>query len=168
MDQVVGRQSLPDSPRTFGFFVDGKQMEAGERAYFERRSPGHDVPVTRIPKCTREDLDLAVKVARRAFEDGRWSRIPAVERANVLLRAAQILRSRAAELAYWETLENGKPISQARAEVDGCAGMFEYAAGLGSFQFEGRRVVASQKADVGRDEHMIVPANDADRWRVIV
>ncbi|QEN85204.1 aldehyde dehydrogenase family protein [Labrys sp. KNU-23] len=130
MDQVVGRQSLPDSPRTFGFFVDGKQMEAGDRAYFERRSPGHDVPVTRIPKCTREDLDLAVKAARRAFEDGRWSRIPAVERANVLLRAAQILRSRAAELAYWETLENGKPISQARAEVDGCAGMFEYAAGL--------------------------------------
>ena len=105
-------------------------MEAGDRAYFERRSPGHDVPVTRIPKCTREDLDLAVKAARRAFEDGRWSRIPAVERANVLLRAAQILRSRAAELAYWETLENGKPISQARAEVDGCAGMFEYAAGL--------------------------------------
>ncbi len=129
MDQQAPVLSLPSTPRTFGFFVDGKMIEAGTRGYFERQSPGHDVPVTRTPKCTKDDLDMAVAAARRAFEDGRWSRIPAVERADVLLRAAQVLRRRAEEIAYWETLENGKPISQARAEVDGCAGMFEYAAG---------------------------------------
>ncbi len=129
MDHQPANLLLPSSPRTFGFFIDGKVVEAGSRPYFERRSPGHDVAVTRIPKCTRDDLDLAVAAARRAFEDGRWSRIPSVERASVLLRAAQIIRRRAEEIALWETLENGKPISQARAEVDGCAGIFEYAAG---------------------------------------
>ncbi|THF57073.1 aldehyde dehydrogenase family protein [Ollibium composti] len=129
MDQRAATLALPETPRSFGFFVDGQTIEAGPRGHFERRSPGHDVPVTRMPKCTKADLDMAVAAARRAFEDGRWSRIPAVERADVLLRAAQILRRRTEEIAYWETLENGKPISQARAEVGGCAGMFEYAAG---------------------------------------
>ena len=129
MDQLSSVLSLPTAPRTFGFFVDGKAVDAGPRDYFERKSPGHDVPVTRIPKCTKADLDHAVAAARRAFEGNGWSRIPAVERAAVLLRAAEILRRRSEEIAYWETLENGKPISQARAEVGGCAGMFEYAAG---------------------------------------
>ncbi|MGN6537676.1 MAG: aldehyde dehydrogenase family protein, partial [Mesorhizobium sp.] len=129
MDQRTATLALPATPKSFGFFVDGQTIEAGSRGHFERRSPGHDVPVTLMPKCTTDDLDMAVAAARHAFEDGRWSRIPAVERADVLLRAAQILRRRTEEIAYWETLENGKPISQARAEVGGCAGMFEYAAG---------------------------------------
>jgi len=129
MDQRSPALLLPSEPRVFGFFVDGKFVDAGDRGYFERQSPGHDVPVTKTVRCSKDDLDTAVKAAREAFEDGRWSRIPSVERADLLLRAAQILRRRAEEIAYWETLENGKPISQARAEVGGCAGMFEYAAG---------------------------------------
>jgi len=130
MDLKSPNPLLPSEPRTFGFFVDGRFVDAGGRDRFERLSPAHDVPVTLIPKCTKEDVDLAVAAARRAFEDGIWSRIPAAERADVLLSAARILRRRADEIAYWETLENGKPISQARGEVDGCAGMFEFAAGL--------------------------------------
>jgi acyl-CoA reductase-like NAD-dependent aldehyde dehydrogenase len=129
MDQKAPVLSLPTTPRTLGFFVDGKFVDTGNRHLFERLSPGHDAPVSRTVKCTVDDLDMAVAAARRAFEDGRWSRIPSVERADVLLRAAQIMRRRAEEIAYWETLENGKPITQARGEVEGCASMFEYAAG---------------------------------------
>ena len=129
MDHQAPLLSLPSEPASFGFFVDGRVVSAGDRPQFLRSSPGHGVPVSRIPRCTPADLDMAVAVARRAFEDGRWSRIPASARADVLLRAAQIVRRRADEIAYWETLENGKPISQARAEVAGCAGMFEFAAG---------------------------------------
>jgi betaine-aldehyde dehydrogenase len=129
MDQMAPAMALPEKPREFGFFVNGRSIEAGAREQFERRSPGHGVAVSRVPKCTPADLDMAVAAAREAFEDGRWSRIPAAQRADVLLRAAHIIRRRADEIAYWETLENGKPISQARAEVDGCAGMFEFGAG---------------------------------------
>jgi len=129
MDQKAATLALPAEPRTFGFYIDGKFIEAGSRPLFERQSPGHGTVVTRIPRCTAADLDDAVAAARRAFEDGRWSRIACADRAAVLLRAAGIIRRRADEIAYWETLENGKPIAQARAEVDGCAGIFEYAAG---------------------------------------
>ena len=130
MDQMSKTHSLPAEPREFGFYVDGKVVPSGDREVFERHSPGHDVPVTRIPKCSAADLDMAVDAARRAFDDRRWSGLNGQARAAVLLKAGALIRERADEIAYWETLENGKPISQARAEVMGCADMYEYASGL--------------------------------------
>ena len=128
MDQLATFK-LPEKPRDFGFFVDGKWVETGTRELFERRSPAHDVPVTRTTRCTVDDLNRAVVVAREAFSDRRWAGISGSDRADVLLRAAQLIRARADELALLETLETGKPISQARGEVLGGANIFEYAAG---------------------------------------
>jgi betaine-aldehyde dehydrogenase len=120
---------LPDTPRRFDFFVDGAWKTGGGRKTLDRISPAHDVPVTTIPLCTREDVDHAVAVARAAFEDRRWSGLPAADRAAVLLKAAQGIRARAEELAVLETLETGKPIGQSRGEVEGAANIYEYAAG---------------------------------------
>ncbi|SNT20915.1 aldehyde dehydrogenase family protein [Antarctobacter heliothermus] len=122
--------SLPSQPREFGFYVDGAFVPAGSREVFTRTSPGHDVPVTCIPKCTTDDLNMAVDAACNAFADRRWSGLSGQARAAVLLRAGALIRERSEEIAYFETLENGKPISQARAEVGGCADMFEFASGL--------------------------------------
>ncbi|MBK5932394.1 acyl-CoA reductase-like NAD-dependent aldehyde dehydrogenase [Rhodovulum imhoffii] len=130
MDKSSNRLSLPASPREFGFYVNGACIPIGSREVFSRNSPGHDVPVTRIPKCTTDDLDMAVDAARAAFDDRRWSGLNGQARAAVLLRTGALIRERSEEIAYFETLENGKPISQARAEVAGCADMFEYASGL--------------------------------------
>lgn len=127
MNEIARTLPLPETPRTFGFFVDGDWREGRETA--ERRSPGHGVPVTRIPRCTPADLDAAVAAARRAFEDRGWSGLSGAERGGVLLRAAEILRRRRDEIAWWETLENGKPIAQARGEIDHCIACFETAAG---------------------------------------
>ena len=122
--------ALPASPREMGFFLDGGFVSAGEREVFERNSPAHDIPVSRIPKCTQADVDMAVSSARKAFESRIWSGLGGQDRAAVLLKAAEIIRQRQEEIAYWETLENGKPISQARGEVGGCIGMFAFASGL--------------------------------------
>jgi len=130
MDKSSSAMSLPAEPRTFGFFLDGKWVAAGDRDIFERSSPGHGVPVSRIPRCSADDLDAAVASSRAAFEGRQWSGVPGADRAAVLLKAANLIRDRSDEIAYWETLENGKPIAQARGEVLGCIGMFELAAGL--------------------------------------
>lgn len=130
MDTQTSLRRPPSEPRTFGFYVGGKSIPADGRSVFERNSPGHDVPVTRIPKCTPADVDMAVKSARDAFTDRRWSGLSGADRAAVLLKTAEIMRERLEEIAYWESLENGKPIAQARGEATGCIGMFEYAAGL--------------------------------------
>ena len=130
MDKASSQIALPGAPRAFGFYVDGAYVEAGAREVFTRNSPAHDTPVTRTVICTSDDLDTAVASAWAAFTDRRWSGLGGADRAAVLLKTAEVLRARAEEVAYWETLENGKPIAQARAEVQGCIGMFEYASGL--------------------------------------
>ncbi|MCT4608858.1 MAG: aldehyde dehydrogenase family protein [Pelagimonas sp.] len=130
MDQSSPILTPPSDPRDFGFFLDGAFVPAGEREIFERSSPGHGVPVSRLPRCTGADLDAAVASSRKAFDDRRWAGLSGADRAAVLLKAAELIRERSEEIAYWETLENGKPISQARGEVGGCVGMFEFAAGL--------------------------------------
>jgi acyl-CoA reductase-like NAD-dependent aldehyde dehydrogenase len=127
MDQQAKVQSLPTAPREFGFWMDGAWHQGTQ--LFERSSPAHGVPVTRIPKCSVADLDAAVAAARRAFEDRSWAGLSGAERAAVLLRAAALLRVRRDEIAYWEVLENGKPISQARGEIDHCIACFEVGAG---------------------------------------
>lgn len=127
MDQKNQFLSAPTAARAFGFFVDGEWRDGAE--HFERASPGHGTPVTRTVRCTVDDLNSAVAAARRAFEDRRWAGLSGAGRASVLLRVAEILRRRRDEIAYWEALENGKPISQARGEIDHCIACFEVGAG---------------------------------------
>jgi acyl-CoA reductase-like NAD-dependent aldehyde dehydrogenase len=127
MDHQTRLHTLPSAPREFGFWLDGAYE--GGREMFERASPGHGLPVTRIAKCTVEDLNAAVAAARRAFEDRSWAGLSGADRAAVLLRTAELLRLRRDEIAYWEVLENGKPIAQARGEIDHCIACFELGAG---------------------------------------
>ena len=129
MDQTSPIAALPEAPRAFGFFVGGEWRDAGVRETFDRASPAHDVLVSRTVRCTREDVDAAVAAARKAFRTRAWSGLSGAERAQVLLKAARLIRERSDELAWFETLENGKPISQSRGEVEGAAGIYEYAAG---------------------------------------
>lgn len=130
MEQTKERLVPPAAPREFGFYVNGRSVPGDPSAMLVRRSPAHAVPVTLIPDCSADDVDTAVAAARTAFDDRRWSGLNGQARAAVLLRTAALIRERAGEIAFHEALETGKPISQARAEVDGCADMFEYASGL--------------------------------------
>ena len=122
--------SLPEKVRKFGAFVDGKIQPALSGHTTIRNSPAHDVPVTECARCSEDDVNIAVSSARSAFDDRRWSGLSGSQRAAVLLNAGKLIRERNNEIAYWETLETGKPISQTLGEVAGCADMFEYASGL--------------------------------------
>ena len=130
MDQERNFRGVPAMPRDFGFHVAGTWREPGGRPMLARESPGYGVPVTRVTLCTRADVDEAVAVAREAFAKKTWSGIAGRDRAAVLLRVARGIRARVEELAYWETLETGKPISQSLSEMHGAAGHYEYAAGV--------------------------------------
>ncbi len=70
--------------------------------------------VHRVPRATREDVDRAVRSAREAFDDGRWSGLGCGERSAYLNKLADILERRAGELARLETEATGKPITLSR------------------------------------------------------
>ncbi|WP_109477815.1 aldehyde dehydrogenase family protein [Paraburkholderia sp. C35] len=130
LSELATALQLPPQPVRSPMFIDGAQYMGSTGEYVVRKSPGHGVAVTETLRGTAQDLDAAVAAARRAFDDGRWSRISGEQRAAVLLKAAQRIREDVETLAWLETLESGKPIGQSRGEIMGAAGIWEYAAGL--------------------------------------
>src|SRR5690606_1998243 len=76
------------------------------------------------------EVDAAVTAARVAFDEGAWSRGPAAERAALLMRVADLIDRERSRIARIETLESGKPISQALGEIEGAADLWRYAAAL--------------------------------------
>jgi betaine-aldehyde dehydrogenase len=120
---------LPTSPRRFQQFIGGRWVDGSSTGEHLRESPAHGIVVSIVPKGSAADVDAAVAAARKAFDDGRWSRRSGAERSTVLSKAADLIRAHRDELALLETLETGKPITQSRGEVDGAAGIWDYAAG---------------------------------------
>ena len=110
--------------------INGNWVEAQSGERYHRDSPGHDIRVGTYPKAGAEDVDAAVAAAKAAFEDASWRLMKGSDRAKLLHRVGEIIREDAEELAYIEALESGKPISQAKGEMQGTAELWEYAATL--------------------------------------
>ena len=83
----------------------------------------------RVPRGTEEDVDRAVRGAKNEFESGEWRRINTRDRGRLLLRVADLIRANLDELARLEARNVGKPIRDARDEVNLAANVFEYYAG---------------------------------------
>ena len=90
-------------------------------------NPATEDEIGRLPHAERSDLDDALEAAGKGFRV--WSKTPPVERANVLLRAAALMRERQEEIATAITAEHGKPLPQARLEVIRGCEFFEWDAG---------------------------------------
>ena len=120
--------ALPTTPQRLRHFIDGRHVESADGATSDRISPSHGVVVSTAARGGVAETDAAIAAARRAFDDGRWSRLPGKARAAVLLGVADLIEAHAERFALIETLESGKPITQARGEISGAAGLWRYAA----------------------------------------
>ena len=118
----------PAKPFQYQLWINGKEQACRSGATFKRHSPAHDVVVGVYPLAGAEETDLAVAAARRAFDEGEWPKRSGAERASCLAKLASLIREQAEELALIETLESGKPIAQARNEMEWAAGIWDYAA----------------------------------------
>lgn len=123
------KNQIPKQPYNYQLFIDGKYTEAKSGKRFERISPAHDVPVGSYAEAGAEDVDLAVEAASRAAS-GTWASMNGAGRAAIILETARLIRAHAEELALIETLESGKPITQAKDEMEWSAGNWDYAATL--------------------------------------
>src|SRR5260221_20258 len=121
---------LPSNHFTHSMWIDGGSVPAKSGETFSRQSPAHGVKVGEYPLAGAADADAAVAAARCAFDNGSWPHLPGADRAKVLLRAAELIRANKDELALIETLESGKPIKQARDEMEWSAALWDYAAAL--------------------------------------
>lgn len=91
-------------------FIGGAYVDAADGRTFDCISPVDGRVLTRIARCGKEDVDRAVKAARAAFDDGRWSGLAPARRKRTMLRFAELIEKNGTELALLETLDMGKPI----------------------------------------------------------
>jgi aldehyde dehydrogenase (NAD+) len=114
------------------FFIGGVwQQPSAAAERLEVVSPATEEVIGEAPLAAASDMESAVAAARAAFDEGPWPRMEARERADVLARAAQLLRQRAAEIAAITVEEIGCAISQApRSQTGLVAPVFDYYAEL--------------------------------------
>lgn len=107
-------------------FRDGDWTDSREGRTFEVENPATGHQICRVSEALAEDVDDAVKVARRAFEDGRWSERRGRDRARVLQRGAQLLEDRVDDFARLETLQIGRPYREMRSQLRRTPEWLEY------------------------------------------
>jgi len=93
-------------------YIDGQWAEAVEGKTFPVHDPSTGKVIEEIPYATQQDVEKAVEAAKSAFERGVWSRLTPADRANILLKVADMLEQRASEFANLESQNSGKSIKQ--------------------------------------------------------
>ena len=96
-------------------FIGGKWVPAVSGKTFDSIHPATEEVIAQVAEGDKADIDLAVKAARKQFDGGEWSKMDARDRGRLMYKLADLLEAEAEELAALETLDNGKPIRDARA-----------------------------------------------------
>ncbi|MCM3030929.1 MULTISPECIES: aldehyde dehydrogenase family protein [unclassified Niallia] len=93
-------------------FINGEFVESTSQKTFDTYNPATGEVLATVFEAGPEDIDRAVKAARKAFDEGPWSKISASERSRLMYKLADLMEENSAELAQLETLDNGKPIRE--------------------------------------------------------
>jgi aldehyde dehydrogenase (NAD+) len=110
--------------------INGERVSASDNGTFDVFDPSSGERLATVAKATKRDVDRAVSAAHAAMESKPWGGIMPAERGRIMNRIAAALRDRAEELATLESRDNGKPLRQARTDVQVAARYFEFFAGI--------------------------------------
>jgi len=99
----------PPKVKDQALFIGGKWLDSVSGKTFPTINPATGETICHVAEGDKADIDLAVKAARKAFEEGPWARMNASERGRLLLKLADLVEKNHEELAALESLDNGKP-----------------------------------------------------------
>jgi phenylacetaldehyde dehydrogenase len=134
-------------------FINGQWADAASGKTFETPNPATGETLARVAEGDAEDINRAVRAARKAFEEGPWSRMSPSERGRIIWRIGDLILEHAEELAQLESLDNGKPYPVALgADVPLAADLFHYMAGWAT-KIEGNTISISVPYMPGANFH---------------
>ncbi len=141
-------------------FIDGQFVPAADGRTFPDISPRDGSLIAEVARGSSEDIDRAVRAARRTFEDGGWATCDPLQRKRVLLRLAELIDEHADELAHLESTDVGHPIGDAhRVDVPGARNCFAwYAEAIDKVYGEIAPTGADALALIGRESIGVVGA----------
>ena len=108
----------------FGQFIDGKWIKSSSGETYEVINPANEEILGNASKASPEDVEKALKSAQQGLEV--WKKTTPWQRSYILRRIADKMREKQDVLAKWMTLEMGKPLIEAKGEVNGAADIFEW------------------------------------------
>jgi aldehyde dehydrogenase (NAD+)/phenylacetaldehyde dehydrogenase len=135
--QNVSTKGMELSPRLVEFlngvkklYINGEWVDSISSKTFETVNPATGEKLADVAEAGPEDIDLAVKAAREAFDHGPWSRMGTAKKSRLIYKLADLMEEHKVELAQLETLDNGKPIREtSNADVPLAIEHFRYFAG---------------------------------------
>ncbi|MDE1853547.1 MAG: aldehyde dehydrogenase [Thaumarchaeota archaeon] len=148
----------------YEMFIGGAWVASHSGRHYPVFNPATGRVLAHVPKGDTEDVKAAVDAAKRAFEDPGWRSMDPSKRGRLLAKVSQTLRERLADFARLETLNNGKPLGQAKGDIAMAARHFEYFAGLAdkiqgsTIPVPGNRLDYTVKEPLGVTAH-VVPWN---------
>lgn len=111
-------------------FIDGDFVESISGKVFETYNPADGEVLAYVSEAQAEDVHLAVMAAKKAFEEGPWSKMSASERGRLMYRLGELIEENKQELAEIDSLDNGKPIHEVLGnDIPNAVGQFQYYAG---------------------------------------
>jgi acyl-CoA reductase-like NAD-dependent aldehyde dehydrogenase len=126
----ISAKPATGSVEIHGNFVDGREIEAGNGELLDVRNPATGEVIAKIPNSTAEDVDRAMTSARAAFEGKEWGGMDIRARARLVNRLADAFEANLDQLYRLETLNNGRPVNETRAQLSRLPDFFRYNAGL--------------------------------------
>ncbi|HYV74840.1 MAG TPA: aldehyde dehydrogenase family protein [Candidatus Binatia bacterium] len=124
-------------------FINNQWVPAASGKTFPTYNPATGEVLAQVAEGDKEDINRAVKAARRAFENPAWADMPASQRGRLIWKLADLMEARAEEFAQLESLDNGKPLAIARvADVPLAVDLFRYMAGWAT-KIEGNAIPIS-------------------------
>ncbi len=130
--------------RSEHLLLNGEAVPAASGETFEVTNPARNAVIATVAKAGRADVDRAVAIARQAFDEGPWPRMNSSERGRIVRKIGDLIRERADELAQLESLNTGKPITNAKAEILSGAGVFDFYGGA-TDKFYGETIPMAEK-----------------------
>jgi succinate-semialdehyde dehydrogenase / glutarate-semialdehyde dehydrogenase len=121
---------LQEYPNT-QLFLNGEWRDSLSKETLEIINPATEEIIGKLAHARKDDLDIALNAADTAFKD--WKNVSAYDRSKILRKAAEIIRSRVDKIATLMTLEQGKPLAEAKGETLGAADSIDW------YAEEGRR-----------------------------
>lgn len=106
-------RALPNVNQT-SLFIGGQWVPARSGKTFETVNPATEEVIAQVAEADAADVDAAVRAAREAFEHGPWSHMDARDRGRLMNKLADLIEEEIDELAALESLDNGKPVNDAR------------------------------------------------------
>ena len=130
LDSRLGAPAKAFVGRRNRLLIDGKLVDAASGKTFPDYNPATGTVLAQVAEADAEDVDRAVKAARRAFDDGPWSKMSPSDRGKLLWKLAALIEQNSEEFAEIELIDNGKPVAVARmADVPLAVDMFRYMGG---------------------------------------